>query len=88
MAPVDRASACEMLDEVTSLGALRGFRGAREGDLDALVDLIVRFSALAGDDTVVEAELNPVLVGPAGEGVTAVDALVRVRRGEDEEEGR
>ncbi|GAB3572707.1 acetate--CoA ligase [Amycolatopsis endophytica] len=85
MAPVDPATAREMLDEVTSLQALRGFRGAPEGDLDALVDLVVRLSALAGSEDVLEAELNPVLVARAGDGVTAVDAVVRVRTGGSKE---
>ncbi|MWA07031.1 CoA-binding protein [Actinomadura sp. LD22] len=88
MAPVDRASAREMLSEVSSFGAFRGFRGSPEGDLEALADLIERFSALAHDDDVVEAELNPVLVGPAGEGVVVVDAVVRVRSGGNGKEKR
>lgn len=85
MAPVDEPTAREMLNEVVALQALNGFRGAVAGDLDALVALVVRFSALAGADDVVEAELNPVLVGALGDGVTAVDAVVRVRAEDDNE---
>ena len=33
-------------------------------------------SRLADDPTVAEAEINPLIVRPAGEGVVAVDALV------------
>ncbi|SHN39758.1 acetate--CoA ligase family protein [Cryptosporangium aurantiacum] len=74
MAPVDRETALEMLDEVVSLGVLRGFRGAPRGDLGALADVVVALSRLAEDAGVVTAELNPVLVGATG--VTAVDAVV------------
>jgi acyl-CoA synthetase (NDP forming) len=88
VAPVDLNTAQAMLAEVTALEALRGFRGAPRGDLDALAELVVRFSRLAQLPHVVEAELNPVLVGPSGAGVSAVDAVVRVRRDENEEEGR
>ncbi|MFF7476937.1 acetate--CoA ligase family protein [Streptomyces sp. NPDC008092] len=87
LAPVDLATAREMLGEVTSLGALRGFRGLPEGDLDALAGLVTRFSTLATSNDIVEAELNPVLIGRVGEGVTAVDAVVRVGH-EDEERRR
>ena len=76
MAPVDRATAEEMLAEVVSLGTLRGFRGAPRGDLAALAELVVAVSRLADDPRVATAELNPVLV--AADGVTAVDAVVEV----------
>jgi len=35
-------------------------------------------SRLAEDAGVAEAEINPLIVRPAGEGVVAVDALVRL----------
>ena len=35
-------------------------------------------SRLADDPTVVEAEINPLIVRPAGDGVVAVDALVKL----------
>jgi acetyltransferase len=50
--------------------------------VDALADLIVRlarFAAEHGDD-VEEIDLNPVLVHPAGHGVSVVDALI-IKRG-------
>ena len=37
-----------------------------------------RLSRLAEDAVVAEAEINPLIVRPAGEGVVAVDALVRL----------
>jgi len=79
MAPVDLATAHQMLDEIRSIGSLRGHRGAVQGDLEALAALVVAVSRLAEDDTVAEAEINPVLVRPAGHGVVALDAVVRLR---------
>ncbi len=86
MAPVDLPTAHAMLQEVTALEALRGFRGAPSGDLDALAELVVRFSHLAEVPDVVGAEINPVLVGPPGEGASAVDAVVQVRQNENQDE--
>ena len=56
-----------------------GFRGRAEGDLQALAHAIAAFSQLALDPTgrLVEAEINPLIVRAAGDGVVAVDALVR-----------
>ncbi|BBG03848.1 MULTISPECIES: acetate--CoA ligase family protein [Pseudonocardia] len=78
LAPVTPEVAREMLGEVRSLEALRGFRGDERGDLAALADAVVSLSQLAARPEVAEAEVNPVLVQAEGEGVVAVDALVRV----------
>jgi len=77
LAPVDRAEAEAMIAEVKAFRALAGYRGRPEGDLDALADAIVAISK-AGPE-IVEAEINPLLIGPAGEGVVAVDAVVSLR---------
>ncbi len=78
LAPVDLATAHEMIAEVRGLIALAGYRGRPEGDLDALAQAIVALSQLADDAAVAEAEINPLIVRPAGEGVVAVDALVKL----------
>lgn len=80
LAPVSESVAREMVDEVKALAIARGYRGGRVGDMDALVGALVRASNLALDaPDVIEAEMNPVLVRPQGQGVIALDALVRQR---------
>ena len=80
LAPVDLAEARVMIGEVAALKALAGYRGRPAGDLDALAQALVSLSQLAVQDgpTVAEAEVNPLIVKPKGEGVIAVDALVRL----------
>jgi acyl-CoA synthetase (NDP forming) len=78
LAPVDLAAAHEMIAEVRGLIALTGYRGKSKGDLAALADAIVALSRLADDASVAEAEINPLMVRPAGEGVVAVDAVARL----------
>jgi acyl-CoA synthetase (NDP forming) len=80
LAPIDLATAREMIAEVRSLTALAGYRGRSAGDLDALAHAIVALSRLADDASIAEAEINPLIVRPAGEGVVAVDALVKLAR--------
>jgi acetate---CoA ligase (ADP-forming) len=80
LAPIDLATAHEMIAEVRSLIALAGYRGRPAGDLDALAHAIVALSRLADDASIAEAEINPLIVREAGEGVIAVDALVRLAR--------
>ena len=77
-APVDLAEAHRMITEVKALAVVRGYRGLPPGDVDALAEAVVAFSMLAllPGETVGEAEINPLLVKPAGEGVVAVDGLL------------
>lgn len=78
LAPVTRETAREMIGEVKGLSVVTGYRGLPKGDLDALADTIVAVSTLAVSNTeVLEAELNPVSVRPRGQGILALDALVR-----------
>jgi acyl-CoA synthetase (NDP forming) len=81
-APVSTDEAASMLGELKAAPLLDGFRGAAKADVPALAGLIAQISQLAAQFSggIAEIELNPVLVHPAGEGVTIVDALV-VRKG-------
>ena len=80
LAPVDLAEAKAMIGEVAALKALAGYRGRPAGDLDALAQALVALSRLAVHDgpAVAEAEVNPLIVREKGQGVVAVDALVRL----------
>jgi len=80
LAPVDLETACEMIAELRGLATLKGLRGKPAGDLDALAQAIVTLSRLADDPSIIEAEINPLIVRPDGEGVVAVDAVVRLGR--------
>ncbi len=74
LAPVDEATAVEMIGEVVGLAPLRGHRGLPKGDLAALARALAAFSRLAEHDDVLEADANPVMV--MRDGVVAVDALI------------
>jgi acyl-CoA synthetase (NDP forming) len=78
LAPVDLATAQEMIAEVRGLIPLAGYRGRPKADLAALAHAMVALSHLADDPSVAEAEINPLIVRPAGQGVIAVDALVKL----------
>jgi len=68
-----------MIGEVRAMRMFGGFRGKPAGDLDALAQAIVALSQLAAMSDVAEAEINPLIVRQRGEGVVAIDALVRMR---------
>ena len=76
-APVDLPTARAMIAEVVAFQALTGYRNGRRGDLEELAHAVVAISELTEKPTILEAEVNPLLILPEGEGVVAVDALVR-----------
>ena len=78
IAPVDEAEAGQMIEEVKGLATIRGYRNLPKGDVAALAKTVAAFSTLAHKAfaSVAEAEINPLLVKPDGEGVVAVDGLV------------
>jgi acyl-CoA synthetase (NDP forming) len=78
LAPVTVDVAREMIAEVKALKTVSGLRGKQKGDLEALARAVAALSQLAvkPDLRIAEAEVNPLMVLPEGEGVLAVDALV------------
>ena len=72
------ADARSMVRELKSWPLLDGFRGRPKADVEALVAATVAFSRMAVwlGDRLIEAEINPIFVLPAGQGVRAADGLV------------
>ena len=77
-APFDDAEAHRMLRELQGYPLLAGARGRPPGDVDALAAALAALSrfAAAHAERLASAELNPVVVRPAGQGVIALDALI------------
>ncbi|MBT7648027.1 MAG: acetate--CoA ligase family protein, partial [Rhodospirillaceae bacterium] len=74
--PFDIAFARSLIDRLKGRALLDGVRGRPAADIDALADMLARFSVLAATlgATISELDLNPVIAGP--DGALAVDALV------------
>ncbi len=78
VAPLTRTDAEEMVDEVKGSVLLRGYRGKERGDVEGLIDVILKVSRLAMDlrEEVMELDINPLIILGEGRGVKAVDALI------------
>ena len=86
MAPLSHDEALQMIARVKAAPVLGGARGREPGDIDALARLLVRLGefAVANFGRFRTLDLNPIIVGRAGEGVVAVDIAIeplRVREG-------
>ena len=71
----------EALCKLRCVKLLQGFRGRPPADVAALIETILAIGRYAAQhiDTLVELEVNPVMVRPAGFGAIAVDALIRTQ---------
>ena len=77
--PVSDVDAAEMLAKLRASTLLDGYRGAPPGDRDALVQVILRISALVEIvPELRELDLNPVKVLAPGRGAIVVDGRMRV----------
>ena len=75
LAPISRVEALSMLDGIKAAEILKGVRGARPIDREALVSVIVNVSRLVAEiPEIVELDLNPVFAGPD----SAIAADVRI----------
>jgi len=74
IAPFDRRDAKEMIGDIRASGVLRGVRGERASDLEALAEALLRLSQLAVDfPEIVEFDINPVTVFEDGHGLVGID---------------
>ena len=76
LAPVTIEEAHEMIEEVSGLAIIRGYRRMPKGDIRGLASAVVAMSQLALVDNpqVAEAEVNPIIVKQ--DAVIGVDGLV------------
>ena len=77
LAPTDRTNAISMIEGIRAAEILRGVRGAKPVDREALVSIIISVSQLVDDfPEISEIDLNPVFA--RADGATAVDVRMIV----------
>jgi acyl-CoA synthetase (NDP forming) len=76
--PFTQQSVESALERLKVWQLLTGFRGRPAGDIAAVIDVVLaccRF-ALSAVDSLIDLEINPLRVRPAGKGVTAVECRI------------
>ena len=76
-APLSTQDARDMIGRLKGAQVLKGTRGQPPADVDALADVLVKLAQIGIDlkDHLHEADLNPVIVYPKGQGLCVVDAF-------------
>lgn len=79
LAPVEMSEAVQMISEIKSSPILKGARGQKAVDINALAKILVALSRIAlKEKSVLEIDLNPVIVNESG--INIVDTRVIVKK--------
>lgn len=78
--PTDRVQVAAALDSLKAARLLAGYRGKPAGDRDAVIDAVMSVAGFAEAmrGSLLELDVNPLLVLPEGQGAVAADALIRL----------
>jgi acyl-CoA synthetase (NDP forming) len=82
MAPFNHADAQAMIEETRAFKLLQGIRGAPRADIESLINalLIIGRLIVEHQDELIDIDINPLFVLPAGQGICVVDAVIRFRK--------
>lgn len=81
LAPLTRYWAEDMVRSIRSFAVLDGFRGTPKSDLDSVVDIILRLSAMTlNHPEIAELDINPLIVHPVGTGCSVADSRIQLKK--------
>jgi acyl-CoA synthetase (NDP forming) len=78
IAPIDRNEAVGMISEIKGYPILKGIRGKKAADINAIADVLVSVSEMAGKENIIELDINPLVAFENG--VIAVDARAMIEK--------
>lgn len=81
LAPMWQISAERMVRMIRSFKVLDGFRGTAPSDIDAIVETLLRLSAMVTKHPEIsELDINPLIVHAKGQGCSVADSRIMLRR--------
>jgi acetate---CoA ligase (ADP-forming) len=81
LAPMWQISAERMVRQIRSFKVLDGFRGNPPSDIGAIVDTLLRLSAMVcNHPEISELDINPLIVYARGQGCSVADSRIMLRR--------
>jgi acyl-CoA synthetase (NDP forming) len=77
--PTTREAVAEAVGSLKSARLLQGWRGRPAGDIEAVIDAVLAIADFAAmeAESLVELDVNPLMVRPQGLGAVAADVLIR-----------
>ena len=81
LAPMWQISADRMVREIRAFKVLDGFRGTPPSDIYAIVETMMRLSAMVcNHPEIAELDINPLIVHAKGKGCSVADSRIMLRR--------
>ncbi len=74
--PIEKRDALMMISEIKGYSILKGIRGRKPADIDAIADVLMAVSGMGEKENIIELDVNPLIVSEKG--ATAVDARAMV----------
>ncbi len=74
--PIEKSDALEMISEVKGFPILKGIRGRKPADIEAIAQVLVSVSKMAEKENIIELDINPLVVNEGG--AIAVDARAMI----------
>ncbi len=74
--PIDKSDALDMISEIKGYPILKGIRGRKPADIEAIARVLVSVSDMAEKENIIELDINPLIVSESG--AIAVDARAMV----------
>jgi acyl-CoA synthetase (NDP forming) len=86
--PTTRERVLHALGQLKCAPLFNGFRGAPPADLNGAADVILAVASMVENDpsSIVELDINPLMLLAEGQGVVAADALIKIYRKEGRKE--
>ena len=79
LAPITPAAASRMVRQIKAYKLLEGARGTGPSDVAGVEDCLLRLGRLVVDfERIAELDINPLIVGPAGQGSNVADVRIRL----------
>jgi len=76
--PVEKKDVLMMISEIKGYPILKGIRGRKPVDIDAIADVLMAVSGMAEKENIIELDINPLIVGEKG--AVAVDAMAMMEK--------
>ncbi|NJD53733.1 MAG: acetyl-CoA synthetase [Candidatus Methanoperedens sp.] len=74
--PIEQNEALDMISEIKGYPILKGIRGRKPADIEAIAAVLVSVSRMAQKENIAELDINPLIVGETG--AVAVDARAMI----------
>lgn len=74
--PIEKSDALDMIEEIKGYPILKGIRGRKPVDIEAIARVLVSVSDMAEKENIIELDINPLVVSEKG--AIAVDARAMV----------